>query len=248
MSGPVQLKDRKIAIVGAVVAVVGGALIASHFKGILPDKNILYAGGLLLVLGVSVAVYFFKKIPNDAPIDYHITWNSPGECDACGGASGTRVTTGVVDILPKNGGAELPSEYTYDGSNVTKVESCVGVNPCPEVWQFQSLKVDNKDAAVNACSTYGATLATDAQLTSAQLANASWCEFGWIADSDKVELPNTYASTGCGPMGQVNRQPPETGKSYPATCYGPKPAAPIAKYFNSDLSSTDPNRKYSQYN
>ena len=56
-----------------------------------------------------------------------------------------------------------------------------------------------KAQAAATCTTHGAVVATDAQLTSAHAAEADWCATGWLADVDVGRYPiTTTLIPGCG--------------------------------------------------
>jgi len=56
-----------------------------------------------------------------------------------------------------------------------------------------------KAQAAATCTTHGAVVATDAQLTSAHAAGADWCATGWLADVDVAKYPiTTTLIPGCG--------------------------------------------------
>lgn len=80
-----------------------------------------------------------------------------------------------------------------------------------------------KDDAQAKCGSYGATLATMAQLTQALDAGADWCMPGWLLDKPTLHYPVTRSlQTGCGDgFPGIKSKTLTTGA---ATCYGVKPA------------------------
>jgi hypothetical protein len=86
----------------------------------------------------------------------------------------------------------------------------------------------NYDAANAAAAKYGATLAGDSDVVTAQAKGADWCRWGWINDGHTVVYPAANDSTnGCG-QGTVFRDwntPKE--KKYGATFLGPKPSKSV---------------------
>jgi len=86
----------------------------------------------------------------------------------------------------------------------------------------------NYDEANAAAAKYGATLAGDSDVVTAQAKGADWCRWGWINDGRTVVYPAASDSTnGCG-QGTVFRDwntPKE--KKYGATFLGPKPSKSV---------------------
>ena len=89
--------------------------------------------------------------------------------------------------------------------NLTTVATCnaiVGgaaspVPPNKEVFAIGGYAYTQASAQAK-CASYGATLATMAQVTAAQAAGADWCSCGWTSDGASV-FPNTgNTSSGCG--------------------------------------------------
>jgi len=95
----------------------------------------------------------------------------------------------------------------------------------PEVFQpaigYSSTQAD----APAVCATYGAQVATLAQLQTAQQQGADWCSAGWVADDPTPHWPtNTSTQPGCG-IGSpavVAWMPPNNLAS--VNCFGKKPA------------------------
>ena len=70
--------------------------------------------------------------------------------------------------------------------------------PDPEVFWVGDYDYTIDQAAAT-CTTHGAAVATDAQLTSAHAAGADWCATGWLADVDVGRYPiTTSLIAGCG--------------------------------------------------
>lgn len=87
-----------------------------------------------------------------------------------------------------------------------------------QVYQFKQ-----SDAAA-VCASYGATVATTAQLTAAQAQGADWCSTGWVADSTTPAYPiTTSVDPGCGSAPGIQQFLPSTGLAA-VNCYGKKPA------------------------
>jgi hypothetical protein len=74
------------------------------------------------------------------------------------------------------------------------------------------------------CSSYGARLATVAELTTAQTHGADWCSSGWVADDSQAYYPiTTSTQQGCGNGATgVMTWTPSSG-SAGVNCYGLKP-------------------------
>ena len=82
-----------------------------------------------------------------------------------------------------------------------------------------------KDQAAATCTTHGASVATDAQLTAAQAAGADWCATGWLKDKEVAKYPiTTTLMDGCGngSAGIKEYVPPDAKAG--VNCYGIKPA------------------------
>lgn len=87
-----------------------------------------------------------------------------------------------------------------------------------QVYQFKQ-----SDAA-DVCASYGATVATSAQLAAAQAQGADWCSTGWIADSTTPAYPiTTSVDPGCASAPGVQQFLPSTGLAA-VNCFGKKPA------------------------
>jgi hypothetical protein len=83
-----------------------------------------------------------------------------------------------------------------------------------------------KAQAAGACTAHDAVVATDAQLTAAQEAEADWCSTGWLSDAANPKYPiNVSLSQGCGggTKGIKAYKPP--GDKAGVNCYGVKPAS-----------------------
>ena len=82
-----------------------------------------------------------------------------------------------------------------------------------------------KAQAAATCTTHGASVATDAQLTAAQTAGADWCATGWLKDKEVAKYPiTTSLMDGCGngSAGIIEYIPPDSKAG--VNCYGIKPA------------------------
>lgn len=80
-----------------------------------------------------------------------------------------------------------------------------------------------KDEAQAKCGSYGATLATMAQLTEALNAGADWCAPGWVSDAATLHYPVTRSlQAGCGDGFQGIKTKTLTRGA--GNCYGVKPA------------------------
>jgi hypothetical protein len=77
------------------------------------------------------------------------------------------------------------------------------------------------------CATYGARVATPAEITAAQAAGADWCSCGWASDGNAyypITVPRQY---GCGAVGVNNCGTMGwAGGKACVSCYGVKPSAP----------------------
>ena len=127
--------------------------------------------------------------------------------------------------------ASMASVMTGGGETVeeTATNPVVAVpDPEPEVFWVggdgKSYEYTKAQAAAT-CTTHGAVVATDAQLTSAHAAEADWCATGWLADVDVGRYPiTTTLLTGCG-HGEgtdpaiMTYTPEKAG----VNCYGIKP-------------------------
>jgi hypothetical protein len=91
----------------------------------------------------------------------------------------------------------------------------------PEAYlYYPTSKFTSSSQASTACQNmFGASLATNAQLTAAKNAGAQWCAAGWTSD-DGIEYPMQSTVTGCGNAGINNNGTTGTAG---ATCYGVKP-------------------------
>jgi hypothetical protein len=84
-----------------------------------------------------------------------------------------------------------------------------------------------KDQAAATCTTHGAVVSTNAQLTAAHAAGADWCATGWLSDADSARYPITTTTlSGCG-NGEgsdpaIMSYVPPDGKAG-VNCYGIKP-------------------------
>ena len=94
--------------------------------------------------------------------------------------------------------------------------------PEPEVFYIGGYDYTKAQAAAT-CTTHGAVVATDAQLTAAQTAGADWCATGWLSDVDVGKYPiNTTIMEGCAGGPSVVEYTPPNGKAG-VNCYGIKP-------------------------
>ena len=95
--------------------------------------------------------------------------------------------------------------------------------PDPEVFYIGGYDYTKAQAAAT-CTTHGAAVATDAQLTAAQAAGADWCATGWLSDQTVAKYPiNTSIMEGCGngSAGIIEMTPPDSKAG--VNCYGIKP-------------------------
>ena len=96
-------------------------------------------------------------------------------------------------------------------------------DPDPEVFYIGGYDYTKAQAAAT-CTTHGAVVATDAQLTAAQTAGADWCATGWLSDQTVAKYPiNTTIMEGCAGGPAVVEYTPPNGKAG-VNCYGIKPA------------------------
>jgi len=98
----------------------------------------------------------------------------------------------------------------------------------PEVFQVSAsgyTTAQNDAAAL--CATYGAQVATSAQLITAQQQGADWCSSGWVSDDTEAQFPmNTILPSygnGCGSVG-INKWTPSNNLAA-VNCFGKKPPA-----------------------
>ena len=104
---------------------------------------------------------------------------------------------------------------------------CIG----PEQWQLPEVfQVSpggytlTQDQAAATCATYGASVATSAQLQQAQQQGADWCSTGWVADSGTPAYPiNTSTAPGCGGGGTGVMQYLPPSNTAAVNCYGVRP-------------------------
>ena len=97
-------------------------------------------------------------------------------------------------------------------------------DPDPEVFYIGGYDYTKAQAAAT-CTTHGAVVATDAQLTAAQTAGADWCATGWLKDKEVAKYPiTTSLMDGCGngSAGIIEYIPPDSKAG--VNCYGIKPA------------------------
>jgi len=85
-----------------------------------------------------------------------------------------------------------------------------------------------KAQAAGVCTTHGAVVSTNAQLTAAHAAGADWCATGWLSDQTVAKYPiTTSLISGCG-NGEgsdpaiMSYVPPDGNAG--VNCYGIKPA------------------------
>ena len=96
----------------------------------------------------------------------------------------------------------------------------------PEVFQVSGYATPLSSAAA-ACATYGARVATTAELTAAQQQGADWCSSGWVADDTNAKYPMSVIlpayGWGCGSVGINTWTPPSNLAA--VNCFGKKPAS-----------------------
>lgn len=122
----------------------------------------------------------------------------------------------------------------------------------PEVFYVSSGGYTTKQSdAESVCQTYGARVASTADLTAAQTMGADWCATGWVSDSTDAKYPiSTSIQGGCGngSTGVMTFTP--GSKQAGVNCFGKKPTqgAALAKgvsahnatNWNNPHSQTDP--------
>ena len=145
-------------------------------------------------------------------------------------------------VCTPEGTPDANATYKY-GANDTCVMSCkTGYvkedGACveeekEEVFHIQGY-THTKAQAAAACTTHGAVVATNAQLTAAQVAEADWCSTGWLSDQPESKYPiTTGIQSGCGNGSAGIKQWTPPGAKAGVNCYGVKPAADtegIAKF------------------
>ena len=104
-------------------------------------------------------------------------------------------------------------------------------DPVPEVFWVGGPTNNyhyTKDQAAATCTTHGAVVSTNAQLTAAHAAGADWCATGWLSDQTVAKYPiTTSLISGCG-NGEgsdpaiMSYVPPDGNAG--VNCYGIKPA------------------------
>jgi hypothetical protein len=113
----------------------------------------------------------------------------------------------------------------------------------PEVFYVMpnnTYSVAQKDAE-GVCSTYGARLASEAELTAAQAAGADWCATGWLMGSSDSKYPittTTMGGCGNGSAGIMTYTPGSAG----VNCYGIKPprGTPYVLSFATGIADNQP--------
>jgi len=119
--------------------------------------------------------------------------------------------------------------YSVDGFQIAATELNVVFQP-NEVFLVApkgSTQGGNKAAAEAVCSSYGATIATPAQLDRAVTLGAKWCLPGWLSDGTAASVQDRT----CGASGGATpKKVVATGPQAYATCWGIKPQQ------NTDLS------------
>lgn len=115
-----------------------------------------------------------------------------------------------------------PTDLQCFGPDKTQKSEVFHVYPVPNSYAFA-----NQAEAQAACESYGATLATQAQLVQAQLNGADWCSTGWLADTTACQYPiTTSTEEGCGggATGIMTYSPGVAN----ANCFGKKPLTPVS--------------------
>ena len=115
------------------------------------------------------------------------------------------------------GGEETPDTTESTGAATTTASS-----PAEVFWVGGYDYTIDQAAAT--CTTHGASVATDAQLTAAQTAGADWCATGWLKDKEVAKYPiTTTLMDGCGngSAGIKEYVPPDAKAG--VNCYGIKP-------------------------
>lgn len=125
-----------------------------------------------------------------------------------------------------------PNKNAYtDSVRNTAVKNCFGqvsstANSKPEVFAVGPGYDYSLGQAPGVCAKYGARVATDGELATAQSAGADWCFTAWLADVVDPKYPiTTSLQGGCGGgrKGVMTYKPP-TNKAG-VTCYGIKPGS-----------------------
>jgi len=96
----------------------------------------------------------------------------------------------------------------------------------PEVFQPGIGYSSTQANAASVCATFGARVATAAELATAQQQGADWCSTGWVSDDPVAQYPMNVIlpsyGYGCGGVG-INRWTPP-GNTASVNCFGKKPA------------------------
>ena len=130
-----------------------------------------------------------------------------------------------VAAMMMGGGEETPATTTTPVKKTPVVP-----DPVPEVFWVGGPTNNyhyTKDQAAATCTTHGAVVSTNAQLTAAHAAGADWCATGWLSDADSARYPITTTTlSGCG-NGEgsdpaIMSYVPPDGKAG-VNCYGIKP-------------------------
>ena len=129
-------------------------------------------------------------------------------------------------FMMMGGGEETPATTTTPVKKTPVVP-----DPVPEVFWVGGPTNNyhyTKDQAAATCTTHGAVVSTNAQLTAAHAAGADWCATGWLSDQTVAKYPiTTSLISGCG-NGEgsdpaiMSYVPPDGNAG--VNCYGIKPA------------------------
>ena len=139
----------------------------------------------------------------------------------CNGIPLKRTSRAATYVPPTYFTCPAGFDLNLTGSATCKTivgETLAVVSPPKEVFPVSGSYTQSQ--ANDKCLSYGGTLATTAQITSARSGGADWCTAGWVSDNTSAIL---YPRGGCesGAAGVISA--PITDGMAPANCYGVKP-------------------------
>jgi hypothetical protein len=145
-----------------------------------------------------------------------------------GSTSATDRTTGLrIQVLMTNGANDPPvSEYVLPNSNSIQSIVPTPMSQLGEVFNvgkgFDYSTDYTYEQAAATCATYGAVVASPAQLAAAQAVGAEWCSAGWLNNAT-LAFPMASIKAGCSTAPGVQSYVSANGKGT-VNCFGVKPA------------------------
>ena len=129
-------------------------------------------------------------------------------------------------MMMMGGSKETPAVATKDTTTPTPTPTPTTPSvpdPDPEVFWVGGYEYTKAQAA-GVCTSHGAVVATNGQLTTAQAAGADWCATGWLSDHAGPRYPiTTNLQGGCGNgSAGIKEYLPPAGLAG-VNCYGIKP-------------------------